>query len=92
MGPWACSCVSLNFLKGPVGEAFSAPFYRGKIWGSERVVTYLAFCAPAFRGKQLQDTPGAGPTLTGAGQDPQRLYLGESWSTASPNKKEATLI
>ena len=55
-----------------MGEAFSSPFYREEAGTQD--VTRLTSYAPAFRGKQFQDIPGAGLIRIGVMQNPNGFH------------------
>ena len=73
-GRWLIHVLSLNVHSDPVGKAFLSPFYRGKSWGSERVVTCLTSHAPAFRRKVARGHPWSRtPHPLGPGRTPMAL-------------------
>ena len=75
-GRWLIHVLSLNVHSDPVGKAFLSPFYRGKSWGSERVVTCLTSHAPAFRRKVAPGHPWSRtPHPLGPGGTPMALPM-----------------
>lgn len=73
--------ITTTCYNGLLTGAFSSPFCalfsfdsEGS-WDSESVIIFVTSHTPAFRGKRLQDRPGTGLTLTGAGWDPSEVFL-----------------